>query len=150
MDPTNYQPQADLPRPHGMEAPEASQINTQHNAQRSAEVESVAAELPLSPSSAPLGQGTSAPSSMPYPIAPTGQPAAGQASLPSLPTAALPAEDRDLIEKEWVDRAKAVVNHTRHDPREQSQQVNAVKADYLKKRYNKDVSLGDVSTDTQG
>lgn len=54
-------------------------------------------------------------------------------------TAALMADDADLIEKEWVTRAKAIVMHTKDDPHAQNREMNKVKADYLKKRYNKDL-----------
>jgi len=53
------------------------------------------------------------------------------------------ADDTDLIEKEWVDKAKAIVEQTAHDPHLQNQEINKVKIDYLKKRYNKDVKLTD-------
>lgn len=53
------------------------------------------------------------------------------------------AEDSDLIEKEWVDRAKQIVEHTREDPYEQQRALSEMKADYLKKRYNKDIKLHD-------
>lgn len=53
------------------------------------------------------------------------------------------AEDVDLIEKEWVEKAKAIVNHTRDDPHRQSKEINKMKADYIKKRYNKDVQVSE-------
>lgn len=53
------------------------------------------------------------------------------------------ADDADLIEKEWVDKAKQIVDHTRHDPHLQSKEMNTMKADYLKKRYNKDLKLSE-------
>lgn len=58
---------------------------------------------------------------------------------------ALPAdaEDTDLIEKEWVDRAKQIVEHTREDPYEQQRALSQMKADYLKKRYNKDIKISE-------
>ncbi len=58
----------------------------------------------------------------------------------SLPTE---AEDTDLIEKEWVERAKQIVEHTREDPYEQQRALSQMKADYLKKRYNKDIKVSD-------
>lgn len=58
-------------------------------------------------------------------------------------TAALMADDADLIEKEWVTKAKAIVMRTKDDPREQNKEMNKVKADYLKKRYNKDLKLSE-------
>lgn len=51
------------------------------------------------------------------------------------------AEDNDLIEKEWVERAKQIVEHTRQDPYEQQRALSQMKADYLKKRYNKDIKV---------
>ena len=51
------------------------------------------------------------------------------------------ADDADLIEKEWVLKAKEIVARTRHDPYEQNKQVESFKADYMKKRYNKDIKL---------
>lgn len=53
------------------------------------------------------------------------------------------ADDTDLIEKEWVDKAKQIVAQTNHDPYLQNKEINKVKADYLKKRYNKDLKLVD-------
>lgn len=53
------------------------------------------------------------------------------------------AEDVDLIETEWVNKAKKIVHDTRDDPRQQKKQVSALKADYMKKRYGKDVKLSD-------
>lgn len=47
------------------------------------------------------------------------------------------ADDADLIEKEWVDKAKELVDRTRSDPRQQNIALNKMKADYLKKRFNK-------------
>lgn len=54
------------------------------------------------------------------------------------------ADDADLIEKEWVMRAKAIVTHTKDDPYKQNNAMNKVKADYLKKRYNKDLKLNET------
>lgn len=53
------------------------------------------------------------------------------------------ADDIDLIEKEWVHKAKEIVEHTNGDPYTQNKEMNKVKADYLKKRYNKDLKLED-------
>lgn len=65
-----------------------------------------------------------------------------QAPSSSTSTATLAAsDDADLIEKEWVDKAKAIVERTRDDPYKQSEELTLVKADYLKKRYNKTIKL---------
>lgn len=51
------------------------------------------------------------------------------------------AEDVDLIEKEWVEKAKEIVERTQGDPYTQSKQLNQVKADYIRKRYNRDIKI---------
>jgi hypothetical protein len=50
------------------------------------------------------------------------------------------AADSDLIEKEWVLKAKQIVEHTADDPFRQQEELSKMKADYLKKRYNKDLA----------
>lgn len=76
---------------------------------------------------------------------PPAMPVPGSATAP--PSGAVPittpvmADDSDLIEKEWVEKAKAIVASTRDDPYVQSQEVSRFKADYIKKRYNKDIKL---------
>ncbi|HSX45903.1 MAG TPA: hypothetical protein VLG27_02750 [Candidatus Saccharimonadia bacterium] len=90
---------------------------------------------------------------------------AGAAPPPSLPTIPLPtppampaplqsagpvsskgnpaqaADDRDLIEKEWVTKAKQIVEQTHDDPFKQSEELNVFKADYMKKRYNRTIKV---------
>jgi hypothetical protein len=93
------------------------------------------------------------------------RPAAGPATsvpaapmpLPSVPRSQIPqnsavstttqlaspaiADDGDLIEKAWVDKAKAIVERNRDDPHKQSDELTVVKADYLQQRYNKTIKL---------
>lgn len=47
------------------------------------------------------------------------------------------ANDDDVIEKEWVDRAKQVIVETRNDPRAREKAIGALQRDYLMKRYGK-------------
>lgn len=47
------------------------------------------------------------------------------------------AADDDLIEKEWVDKAKKVISDTRDDPYRREQEVKKLQVDYVKKRYGK-------------
>jgi len=54
------------------------------------------------------------------------------------------AADTDVIEYAWVNRAKQVISETRSDPYKQVREINKVKADYMKKRYNKDIKLPDA------
>lgn len=55
------------------------------------------------------------------------------------------AQDNDLIEKEWVKKAKVVVDQTKEDPYVQNKQLNGVRVDYIKKRYNKEIKLAESS-----
>jgi hypothetical protein len=50
-------------------------------------------------------------------------------------------EDTDLIEKEWVDKAKRIVERNRDDPYKQSEEITGVRAEYMKKQYNKTIKL---------
>jgi hypothetical protein len=53
----------------------------------------------------------------------------------------LVAKDDDLIEQEWVQKAKKIVAATKDDPYRQEQEVSKLQADYLQKRYGKEVTL---------
>lgn len=55
----------------------------------------------------------------------------------------LSASDDDLIEKEWVDKAKKIVSDTKDDPYKREKAVNELQRDYLKKRYGRE--LGEAS-----
>lgn len=50
-------------------------------------------------------------------------------------------DDVDVIEKEWVNKAKSIVEGSSTDPHRQNKEVNALKADYLRKRYGKEIKL---------
>lgn len=50
------------------------------------------------------------------------------------------ADDVDLIEKEWVVKAKEIVEKTRDNPYLQNKAIGEMKTDYIKKRYNMDIS----------
>lgn len=47
------------------------------------------------------------------------------------------ANDDDVIEKEWVEKAKKVLAETREDPYRREQEVTRLQADYLMKRYGR-------------
>ncbi len=105
------------------------------------EVESRNAELPGTALAEPT-QDSPQTGKTPSPLIDDPIPAAS-ASTPI--TAPGMADDADLIEKEWVDKAKAIVNHTRDDPHQQNKKLNQFKADYMKKRYSKEIRLSDES-----
>jgi hypothetical protein len=56
------------------------------------------------------------------------------------------AADSDRIESQWIDKTKSAVAHTRDDPYEQKQAVSEVKADYIKKRFNKTIKTDGPAT----
>lgn len=57
-------------------------------------------------------------------------------------TADLPASsDKDTIEPQWVHRVRAVVRANADDPYKQSEDLTLLKAEYMRKRYNKAMKL---------
>lgn len=62
---------------------------------------------------------------------------------PIKPANATPQEaaDADLIEKQWILKAKEIIEHTSNDPHTQQQELAKMKSEYIKKRYNKDIKL---------
>ena len=51
------------------------------------------------------------------------------------------ADDVDLIEKEWVNKAKKIIHDFADDPFEQARALTELKSEYIQKRYNKTVKL---------
>lgn len=51
----------------------------------------------------------------------------------------LVANDDDLIEKEWVDKAKEIVAATKDDPYTREEAASKLQVEYLKKRYGKEL-----------
>jgi hypothetical protein len=51
------------------------------------------------------------------------------------------ADDNDIIEREWVSKAKAIIARTVNDPRAQAIELSKFKADYIQKRYNRSVKV---------
>lgn len=93
------------------------------------------------------GRGVGDPASLALPIpavAPQIQVSA-QAPLASDDTAVndnpLAADDVDVIEKEWVNRAKKIIQQTKNDPYQQEHEVSKMQADYLEKRFGVQVKL---------
>ncbi len=55
------------------------------------------------------------------------------------------AKEGDIIEKVWIDKAKAIVAQTRNDPFVQKKQMSLAKADYIQKRFNKTIPVDDTA-----
>lgn len=65
----------------------------------------------------------------------TGRPVDDDDDIPAV------AADEDLIEKEWVDKAKKIISATQDDPAQREREVAKLQADYLRKRYGREIGL---------
>jgi hypothetical protein len=76
------------------------------------------------------------------PAVPT-QPLAAVPVPTTAPPVAAPATDdnTDALDEEWINKAKAIVEQTKHDPHLESQELGRVKADYLRIRYNRHIKV---------
>ena len=74
------------------------------------------------------------PTALPTPVVATPQVAAA----PSDDTPIV-AADEDLIEKEWVDKAKQIIASTKDDPYRREQEIQRLQLDYVRKRYGKEI-----------
>ncbi len=92
------------------------------------------------PVAMPPAQFTVPPLSIPVPPIPVSQ-SSTTAPVASQATDLSVVDDSDLIEKEWVNKAKEIVALTRDDPYKQSEELTVFKADYMKKRYDKHIKL---------
>ncbi len=54
----------------------------------------------------------------------------------------LTAADEDLIEREWVDKAKLILQQTKEDPHARTEQVNELQRGYLQKRFGRTIGTG--------
>jgi hypothetical protein len=75
---------------------------------------------------------------LPAPVLPV-PPPADDGAAPLVSDTPLVANDDDLIEKEWVDKAKQIIVQTKDDPYRREQEVGKLQADYLLKRYGKEL-----------
>ena len=55
----------------------------------------------------------------------------------------LTANDDDLIEKEWVDKAKKIVTDTQNDPHQREKEVSRLQVDYIKKRFGRELGVAE-------
>lgn len=64
-------------------------------------------------------------------------------SQPGVADVPLVASDDDLIEKEWVDKAKRIVSETKDDPYRREAEVGKLQVEYLRKRYGKELGMSE-------
>jgi len=50
-------------------------------------------------------------------------------------------DDDDLISKEWVIKAKEIVDKTKNNPYQQDESVNKLKVDYIDKRFGRKLGV---------
>lgn len=78
-----------------------------------------------------------------------------QVAMPALPTPVLVtpqqsqasvaddspivANDDDLIEKEWVDKAKKILAETRDDPYKREREISKLQIEYIRRRYGRQI-----------
>ncbi len=124
------------------ELPQPQEVSNQAIPENNPAVQPEARGMRMPKTSPPAQQSKTAAITDPLALQPVG--ATGTPATQINPqTTALIADDADLIEKEWVVRAKAIVAQTKDDPHTQNSEMNKVKADYLKKRYNKDLKTSE-------
>ena len=61
------------------------------------------------------------------------------------PTSFAQAKDSDHIESQWVDKAKSVIAHTQEDPYMQKHEMSRVKAEYIQKRFGKQIKTDEAA-----
>jgi hypothetical protein len=137
MNPSNKEASGLPPQP-SMAEEASTAANTGEKAPAGAEQPAVTSEKApvMRPAAAP-------PSTIPLPL-PTPVPVTtlpGDVSATTQVSSLLANADSDLIEKEWVDKAKQIVERTRDDPYKQSEELTVFKADYMKKRYDKTIKV---------
>lgn len=126
---TSHEPNMSLPQPVGHEKPEQQPYEKQ---------KTQAVETGQATTSAAGTSSASVTASSPV----VSNPQTGSVSSGSSPQI---ADDVDLIEKEWVERAKRIVEQTKNDPHQQSEELHATKDDYQLKRFNRDTNLKDAA-----
>lgn len=81
--------------------------------------------------------------SLPAPVPPIVDDAVAKATQQSDDDLPQVAADDDLIEKEWVDKAKKVIADTRDDPYRREQEVKRLQVEYVRKRYGREIGHND-------
>lgn len=67
----------------------------------------------------------------------------GSGGLNTFPSSISTDDASDALDEEWVKKAKAVVERTKHDPYLESHELSKVKADYLRIRYSKHIKVAE-------
>ncbi|QQS21639.1 hypothetical protein IPM09_03895 [Candidatus Saccharibacteria bacterium] len=73
---------------------------------------------------------------LPAPVAQQDDTTVTNATDDSIPAV---AADDDLIEKEWVDKAKKILAETKDDPHRREAEVSKLQIEYIRKRYGRQI-----------
>ena len=86
----------------------------------------------------PIDDASLATNSNPLSVPPVVQPGTTGASTaqPVSGDTATQSKESDRIEKIWVKKAKDIIGQTRDDPHAQKKQIDSVRAEYLKIKFN--------------
>ncbi|MBI4100846.1 hypothetical protein HY441_00010 [Candidatus Microgenomates bacterium] len=134
------EPTVDVPNigPEQPSAPETSSPKQQPEAAPGPQPERKAERAP-SPENAPgIGQGMVLPAVQP-PTDDRGAAAHQTSTATATDDMPLIADDVDVIEMEWVNKAKQIIKDTKADPHAQEAAVEKLQREYLKKRYGKEL-----------
>jgi Txe/YoeB family toxin of Txe-Axe toxin-antitoxin module len=82
---------------------------------------------------------TQAPVLPPVVVPPAVTPASDDSATAASDDMPVVANDDDLIEREWVDKAKKIITETKDDPYRREQEVGKLQAEYLRKRYGREL-----------
>jgi hypothetical protein len=55
------------------------------------------------------------------------------------------AQDKDRMEQEWVNKAKSIIAQTQDDPYMQKHEMSRVKAEYIQKRFGKQIKTDEAA-----
>ena len=138
MEPKHSSPEFSLPTPESI--PDQNTPEKASGAGEAAYEQGVQAAPERAPEQAAQAQASVAaqavPIALPTPVINSQTDATQTSATDDLPAV---AADDDLIEKEWVDKAKQIISSTKDDPARREKEVGRLQADYLKKRYGKEL-----------
>ena len=76
---------------------------------------------------------------LPVPLLPQVTDGAAAVVGPAPTVAPDTAADEDLIEKEWVDKAKKIIEETKDDPYRRELEIGKLQREYIMKRYGREI-----------
>ena len=133
MNPTSHEsPGLNLPPPVAEQNPQGVPMNPEQQANGVPEIAGMNAMPSVAEASGAAAQAF--PLSLPLaPGAPVNDASTTTAGVVPLTT------DKDLIDKDIVDKAKAIIEKNKNDPHLQSEEITVFKADHLYKSYNRKI-----------